>query len=119
MYPYRRKNKYGAKKTTVDGITFDSKWEAQRWGELQAMARGGYIIDLERQVKYDIFVNDHKIGSYIADFRYKQVDDYGTEKEVVEDAKGFETADFKLKKKLMKAVYQIDLYLSKKAVDKR
>ena len=83
------------------------------------MARGGYIIDLERQVKYDIFVNDHKICSYIADFRYKQVDDYGTEKEIVEDAKGFETADFKIKKKLMKAVHQIDLYLSKKAVDRR
>lgn len=115
MYPYRRKNKYGAQKTTVDGITFDSKWEAQRWGELQAMARGGYIIDLERQVKYDIMVNDYKICRYIADFRYKKVDDYGIEEEVVEDAKGFETADFKLKKKLMKAVFDIDLFLSKKA----
>ena len=115
MYPYRRKNKYGAQKTTVDGITFDSKWEAQRWGELQAMARGGYIIDLERQVKYDIVVNGHKICRYIADFRYKRVDDYGIEEEVVEDAKGFETADFKLKKKLMKAVFDIDLFLSKKA----
>ena len=74
--------------------------------------------DLERQVKYEIVVNGEKICRYIADFRYKMVDDDGTAKEVVEDAKGFETADFKLKK-LMKAVYKIDLYLSKKAVDKR
>ena len=118
MYNYKR-NKYGAKKTTVDGITFDSKWEAQRWGELKAMERGGLVRDLERQVKYDIVVNDEKICRYIADFRYKIVDDNGGTKEVVEDAKGFETADFKIKKKLMRAVHQIDLYLSKKAVDRR
>jgi len=118
MYRYKR-NKYGAKKTTVDGITFDSKWEAQRWGELQAMERGGLVRDLERQVKYDIVVNGEKICRYIADFKYKMVDDDGSTKEVVEDAKGFETADFKIKKKLMKAVYQINLYLSKKVVDKR
>ena len=118
MYRYKR-NKYGAKKTTVDGITFDSKWEAQRWGELQAMERGGLVRDLERQVKYDIVVNGEKICRYIADFRYKLVDDDGSTKEVVEDAKGFETADFKIKKKLMKAVHQINLYLSKKVVDKR
>ena len=118
MYRYKR-NKYGAKKTTVDGITFDSKWEAQRWGELQAMERGGLVRDLERQVSYDIIVNGEKICRYIADFRYKTVDDDGSTKEVVEDAKGFETADFKIKKKLMKAVHQIDLYLSKKAIDRR
>ena len=118
MYRYKR-NKYGARKTTVDGITFDSKWEAQRWGELQAMERGGLVRDLERQVKYDIVVNGEKICRYIADFRYKMVDDDGSTKEVVEDAKGFETADFKIKKKLMKAVHQIDLYLSKKTVDRR
>ena len=83
------------------------------------MERGGLVRDLERQVKYDIVVNGEKICRYIADFRYKTVDDDGSTKEVVEDAKGFETADFKIKKKLMRAVHQIDLYLSKKAVDRR
>ena len=34
--------------------------------------------------------------------------------EVGEHAKGVETAEFKLKKKLMKAVYGIEIYLSKK-----
>jgi|TARA_R100001460_G_scaffold102440_1_gene147041 hypothetical protein len=115
MYYSRRKNKYGAQKTTVDGITFDSKWESQRWGELRAMERGGYVKDLERQVKYEIIVNDQKICRYVADFRYKKVDDDGTEETVVEDAKGFETPDFKLKKKLMKAVHGIELFLSRKS----
>ena len=83
------------------------------------MERGGLVRDLERQVSYDIIVNGEKICRYIADFRYKMVEDDGTTKDVVEDAKGFETADFKIKKKLMKAVHQIDLYLSKKTVDRR
>jgi len=83
------------------------------------MERGGLVRDLERQVKYEIIVNGEKICRYVADFKYKLIDDDGVAKEIVEDAKGFETADFKLKKKLMKAVHQIDLYLSKKAVDKR
>lgn len=96
------------------GIKFDSKWEAERWGELTAMERANYITDLERQIKYDIIVNDQKICRYIADFRYNKVDEYGNLEEVVEDAKGVETPEFKLKKKLMKAVLGIDIYLSKK-----
>ena len=83
------------------------------------MERGGLVRDLERQVKYEIVVNGEKICRYIADFRYKVIDDDGVATEVVEDAKGVETPDFKLKKKLMKAVHQIDVYLSKKSVDRR
>ena len=58
--------------------------------------------------------NDQNICKYIADFKYNKVDDYGNLEEVVEDAKGVETPEFKLKKKLMKAVFNIDIYLSKK-----
>ena len=115
MYNYKRKtNKYGAGKTTFMGIKFDSKWEAERWGELTAMEKAGYITDLQRQISYEIVVNDQKICKYVADFRYNKVDEYGSLEEVVEDAKGVETAEFKLKKKLMKAVHGIEIYLSKK-----
>ena len=54
---YRKQNKYGAKKTQFMGYTFDSRWEAERWGQLTAMERAGVIRDLERQIKYDIIVN--------------------------------------------------------------
>tara|TARA_R110000787_G_scaffold189468_2_gene301106 strand:+ start:1702 stop:2055 length:354 start_codon:yes stop_codon:yes gene_type:complete len=111
---YRKQNKYGAKKTQFMGYTFDSRWEAERWGQLTAMERAGAILDLERQIKYDIIVNDQKICRYIADFRYTQVEEDGSETKIVEDAKGVETADFKLKKKLMLAVHGIDIKLSKK-----
>ncbi len=89
-------------------------WEAERWGELSAMQRAGVVKDLERQVRYNLVINDQKICAYIADFRYKLVDENGFEKEIVEDAKGVETAEFKLKKKMMKAILGIDVIISKK-----
>jgi len=39
----------------------------------------------------------------------------GSWEHVIEDAKGVETPEFKLKKKLMKAVHNIEIYLSKKS----
>jgi hypothetical protein len=113
-FKFKKSSKFGAKKTIVDGITFDSKWESERYGQLRAMERGGIVTDLELQVKYDIVINDIKICKYIADFVYKEESPDGKIKEIVEDAKGFETPEFKLKKKLMKAVHGIDIYLSKK-----
>ena len=78
------------------------------------MKMAGIIQDLERQVNYDIIVNDQKICRYIADFVYKLVHEDGSEEKIVEDAKGIETTDFKLKKKLMKAVFDIEIKISKK-----
>mgnify|MGYP003142498029 CR=1 FL=1 len=116
---FSSRSKYGAKKTIVDGKKFDSKWEAERYGQLKAMEKAMFIRDLELQVPYDLIVNDVKICRYIADFRYKKEsnhtitnDEYYVE--VVEDTKGFETQEFKLKKKLMKALYNIDIYVNKK-----
>ncbi len=111
---FSSRSKYGSKKTIVDNIKFDSKWESERYGQLKAMQRGGVVTDLELQVPYNIIINDVKICKYIADFKYKQEDIHGKIEEIVEDAKGFETPEFKLKKKLMKAVFNIDIYLSKK-----
>jgi len=62
------------------GFTFDSRWEAERWGQLTAMERAGAIRDLERQIKYEIVVNGEKICRYIADFRYKEVEEDGSKR---------------------------------------
>ena len=97
------------------GYKFDSKWEAERYGQLSSMALAGVVKDLERQVKYEIVVNDYKICRYVADFVYILVHENGTEEKIVEDAKGVQTSDFKLKKKLMKALYDIDIKISKKS----
>ena len=62
-------------------------------------------------------VNDQKICAYVADFKYNKENAEGIcGWHIDEDAKGVETPEFKLKKKLMKAVFDINIYLSKKAL---
>ena len=95
----KTRTKYGAKKTQVGEVTFDSKKEAQRFMELQLLERAGEISNLRRQVKIDL------IGQYrpmytrtgrkmrlTADFAY--IED-GVE--VLEDAKGMWTRDFEVR----------------------
>jgi len=115
-YPrqYGKYNKYNAKKTEFMGYKFDSKWEAERYGQLSSMALAGVVKDLQRQVKYEIVVNNYKICNYIADFVYILVHENGKEEKIVEDAKGVQTTDFKLKMKLVKALFDIDIKISKK-----
>ena len=33
------------------GFKFDSKWEAERWGQLKSMEKAGVVTQLERQVR--------------------------------------------------------------------
>tara|TARA_R110000824_G_scaffold352968_1_gene540110 strand:+ start:403 stop:723 length:321 start_codon:yes stop_codon:yes gene_type:complete len=103
-----RKNKYNAKKTNVDGITFDSKRESRRYLELKTLLHAGHISDLELQIPFPCIVNDKKICSYKADFAYIQ-----DGKRVVEDVKGFVTRDFRLKKKLVEALHGIEVVIVK------
>lgn len=106
------KNKYNASKTVVDGITFDSWKEAERYGVLKQMQEEGKIQDLKLQVKFELIPPqkfDHQKSeravNYIADFQYYDVK-YGMI--VVEDVKGKETKDYIIKRKLMK--YQHPFY---------
>ena len=107
--------KYGNKKVTIQGIKFDSKWEGERYLYLKSLERAGTIKDLELQVRFNLMVNDQKICAYIADFCYNREDNNGAWHYIVDDAKGVETPEFKLKKKLMKACLGIDILLSKKS----
>ena len=111
----RSRSKYGNKKTTVDGIKFDSKWESQRYLYLKSLERAGRVTNLKLQPRFPIEINGHKICTYIADFEYDMENIDGTWEHVIEDAKGVETPEFKLKKKMMKAVHDIDIFLSKKS----
>lgn len=102
--------KYNNVKCTYSGIKFDSIGERNRYRELEMMQNQcGQIIELKTQVKFPIIVNDVKICTYIADFTYKRKEDM---QYIVEDFKGVQTSIFKLKKKLMKAVYGIDILLT-------
>ncbi len=99
------RSKYNAKKVEIDGITFDSILEGKRYCELKILVKSNEISDLRRQVPYDLIINDFKICTYKADFVY-----YKDGNLVVEDAKGVLTPEYKLKKKLMKAILNIDIF---------
>jgi len=73
------------------------------------------VRNLELQVRFALEVNGQKICTYIADFRYEKENANGDWETIVEDAKGVETPEFKLKKKLMKACLGIEIFLSKKS----
>ena len=102
-------SKYSNKKTEVDGILFDSKAEAKRYIKLQTLQNLGAIEGLERQKKYVLCKGRWHDGkpfsiSYVADFVYVLDGEL-----IVEDVKGYKTKAYELKKKLMKAVYGIEI----------
>lgn len=102
-----KRNKFNAKKTEVDGITFDSKREAHRYQDLKIAQRCGVITNLRLQVKYPLEVNGVLIASYICDFEYME-----DGKKVVEDTKSEFTRKlmwYRMKKKLMLAIYGIEI----------
>ncbi len=102
-----KKSKYNNIKTTVDGITFDSKKEAEYYCMLKMLKQAGEIKDFGLQQKYELQPAFEKNGiryrpiSYIADFVIVNLD--GTT-EVI-DVKGVETQVFKIKKKMFEYQY--------------
>lgn len=104
--PLQGVSKYHAKKTEVQGVIFDSKKEATRYQELLLLERAGQIVELELQPRFDLVVNNQKIGFYKGDFRYKDVE---TGNSIIEDVKGMKTPVYNLKRKLVKALYGIDI----------
>lgn len=110
MIKYRfGRSKYRAVKTEVDGIMFDSKKEAARYVELKEKLDAGIIQDLKLQPKFDCIVKGTKVCTYRADFEYLLVDEVGPQGQisyyVVEDVKGYKTSTYRLKKKLVEALF--------------
>ena len=102
-------SKYHNRKITVNGETFDSIKEYQRFRELQLLERAGEISDLRRQVphllipaQYDGKKCVERECNYIADFEYLE-----NGKKVVEDTKGYKTPEYIIKRKLMLLCYGI------------
>ena len=98
--------KYGNKKTVVDGITFDSKREAERYKELKLLLRAGVIEGLQLQPEYTLIPAFKKNGTAYREMAYRADFSYLEEgKKIVEDVKGMETQVFKLKRKLFEHFY--------------
>lgn len=88
---FNNNNKYNAKKTIVDGITFDSKFEADEYKRLKVLEKAGVISNLELQPEFtllptlykDVVVHlktkdkivkrvDEREMKYHADFKYEE-----------------------------------------------
>ena len=116
---------YNIKTKTTDGLVFDSHKEARRWEQLLLLQKAGKIVELRRQVKFELIPAQYEFyeryskkgerlkdgkrlierkTEYIADFVYTDAE---TGETIVEDAKGMRTKDYILKRKLLLAVHGI------------
>ena len=119
-------SKYHNEKVVVDGIKFDSKREAKRYQQLKLMEKAYDIVNLKRQVKYELIPAQYIDGkcveramTYTSDFEYDVLKDLRQKsvmvdpraktigEHVVEDCKGHRTEVYKIKKKMMLYRYGI------------
>ena len=96
----RRRSKFGNVPTTVDGIRFASRAEARYYGRLKLLHCAEQIFALQFQPRYNLVVSGVKVCTYVADFCFIE-----NRKSVAIDVKGVETAVFKIKAKLFRALY--------------
>ena len=94
-------NKYGAKKTVYNGVTYHSKFEAEYAKSLDWRVKAKDIRSWDRQVKISLDVNETHICNYFIDFLI--IHNNGKLEYV--EIKGVETPAWKLKWKLFLAIF--------------
>ena len=104
-----QKSKYRSTKVQINGHTFDSVKEGNRYLELRLLEQAGEIEDLELQPEFVLqegFIDRtrlcHRPIIYRADFQYREKNG-GV---VVEDVKGMKTEVYRLKKKMLLKRYK-------------
>lgn len=124
MKDKKMRSKYGNRKAKARGKVFDSTMERSRYYTLSMLEKAGEISDLRMQVPYELIPAIYETQEvqlktktkqvqklvqratyYVADFVYKDAEG----NEVVEDVKGFRTAEYLLKKKMMRALLGIQI----------
>lgn len=103
----KKQPKYRNKKVMIDGRTFDSIREGKRYQELRLLEKAGEISHLECQPRFKLFCGTRPVlfdsgrqATYVADFAY-----FDGERRVIEDAKGFRTPEYKLKRAIVHAMH--------------
>lgn len=99
-----------AKRTKVDGYTFDSKGEARRYSDLKLLVAAGEVRLLEVHPKLHLTVNGKKIGRgyLVLDFVYEEWKDEAW-RTVYEDFKAVDTRESKLRRQLAEAIHGIKI----------
>ncbi|WP_159585946.1 DUF1064 domain-containing protein [Chelativorans xinjiangense] len=106
-----KRNKFNARKVTVDGRTYDSKAEAAYCETLLLREKAGEVSAIEFQRPFALIGPDGMlITTYRADAAFW--DNIENRFRVI-DVKGFETKEFKIKRKLMKSLLGLDVEIVK------
>lgn len=106
-----KRHKYNATAVTVDGIRFASKREAAYYGTLKMREKAGEVSAVELQKPYTFTSPDGTLlATYRADFCFW---DHTADRFRVVDVKGVETAEFRMKKRMMRAFYGIEVEVVK------
>jgi len=112
---YRRRPKYAALPTVMNGFRFASKAESRRYAELLLLGAAGEIRNLELQPRFPLIVGGERVGVYVGDFRYDERTSDSRSmwmqewRDVVEDVKGVKTPVYRLKKRIFEAQYGIPI----------
>lgn len=108
--PIKKPSKYRNQKVAIDGITFDSKKEGEKYRQLKQLEQAKKISHLTLQPVFElapaVTINGKKKQAlrYIADFEFIE-----NGKHVVMDVKGMLTDVYKIKRHLMKHIWGIDI----------
>lgn len=103
----KKGSKYRNKKTLYNGEMYDSIKEARYAQDLDLLlkaTKSPKLLSWERQPPFPCIVSGKKICVYRADFKAI----YEDRVEII-DVKGFKTSIYKLKKKLVEALYGIEI----------
>jgi hypothetical protein len=109
---YQTKSKYHNKSSVYDGYYYASKLEAGHAQNLDILKKAGKVKKWERQIPIDLMANGVKICRYYCDFKVWWKDGRVT----LEETKGIETDVYRIKRKLLEALYlpahpEIDEYI--------
>lgn len=112
--------KYNAIKTKVDGIIFDSKKEAVYYSQLlmqkKAVNDSDRVIKIELQPRYNYKIEYHANGRVVQKSAFYKADfgvTYADKRIEIIDVKGYKKGSayqiFKRKKKIIEALYLIEI----------
>lgn len=86
---------------TYNGVIYDSKREAKHAMELDILKAAGRVLKIERQIPFELRVNDRKVCKIVIDFRVT----WHTGDVVLQEIKGYATKDWIIKRKLFEALH--------------
>jgi hypothetical protein len=94
-------SKYHNERTVVEGISFSSKKEARRYGELLWAKTSGDCLWFLRQVPFHLEGGVRYLADFLVFWKGGQI--------TVEDVKGFKTPIYRLKKAQVEARYPVKI----------